>query len=125
MGKINAGGWKPALVDIDRDTEFTGDDVDQYSALVDLGADFSDVLVYIPTITSSTVGLALQKTAEIDEVPVALYRLDDDATGNFLDATSAAVTSMYIKFHVGAAQYLRVKCGSNQAADRTFYVRGC
>jgi hypothetical protein len=52
-----AGAWITALVDIDRDTEFTGDDVDQYSKMVDLGAEFANVLVTIPTITSSTVGI--------------------------------------------------------------------
>ena len=121
----NAGPWKDALVDIDRATEFTGDDVDQYSKLVDLGGEYEYVLVYVPTITSATTNLCLQRDGAVATVPVALYRLDDDATGDFLDATTAGTTSKYVLFHVGAIQYLRVKCGANQAADVTFYVRGC
>ena len=121
----NAGQWLPVLVDIDRATEFSGDDVDQYSALVDLGADFENVLVIVPTITSSTVGIAIQQTPGIAEAPSPVYILDDDATGCFLHATTAATTAMAVKFEIGGARYLRIKCGSNQAADRTFYVRGC
>lgn len=123
--KLNAGGWKTALVDIDRTSEFTGDDVDQYSKLVDLEADFSDVLVWIPTITSATVTLAIQKSGLETEVPELLYILDDDATGHFLSATTAGTVGAIILFHVGAVQYLRIKCSANQAADRTFYLRGC
>ena len=116
--------WKEALVDVDRDTEFTGDDVDQYSALVDLGDYYRYVMVFIPTITSSTVGLCLQRDGAIATVPIALNILDDDATGSFLHATTAGTTSMYVIFEVGAIQYIRVKCGADQAADRTFLVRG-
>ena len=122
---ITAGGWKSALIDITRATEFVGDDVDQYSELVDLGAEYENVMVLVPTITSATVGLCLQRDAAIATIPLPLHRLDDDATGSFLDATTAAVTSLFTIFKVGAAQYLRVKCGANQAADRQFYVRGC
>jgi len=122
---FNPGPWQSVLLDIDRDAEFTGDDVDQYSKLVDLGGDFANVLVVIPTITSSTVGIAINKEPYIAEVPSLLYILDDDATGNFLSATTAATTAMSIKFEVGVARYIRIKCGANQAADRTFYVRGC
>ena len=121
----NAGQWLPVLVDVDRATEFSGDDVDQYSKLVDLGGDFENVMVIIPTITSSTIGIAIQQTPEISEVPSPVYILDDDATGCFLHATTAATTAMAVKFEIGGARYLRIKCGANQAADRTFYVRGC
>ena len=122
---IDAGQWLPVLMDIDRDTEFTGDDADQYSALVDLGQDFANVLVVIPTITSSTVGVSIQMEPGKTQVPVAMYILDDDATGCFLHATTAATTAMVVKYEIGGARYLRIKCGANQAADRTFYVRGC
>jgi hypothetical protein len=125
MGKINAGAWQSAYVDIDRATQFVGDDVDQYSGLVDLGSEYTDVLVYIPTITSSTISLMLQKSSSPTEVPLPLNILDDDATGHFLSATTAGTAGMYIVFHVGAAQYLRVKCGSDQAADIECFVRGC
>ncbi len=127
--QLMAGGWKTALIDIDRTTEFTGDDVDQYSELVDLGSSFSHVLVKIPTITSATVTIAICKEGSLakakEEVPDSLYILDRNATGHFLSATTAGTTGGYIIFNVGAAQFIRIKCGANQAADRTFYVRGC
>jgi len=119
-----AGGWKPVLMDIDRATEFAGDDVDQYSKLVDLGADFEFIVVVIPTITSSVIGVVIQRGAEEDEVPVRVYVLDADATGSFLHAHTAAVTAQVIVFRVGAAEFIRIKADTNQAADRTFYVRG-
>ena len=120
-----AGAWLTALMDIDRAVEFSGDDVDQYSKLVDLGADYANVMVIIPTITSSTVGVTIQEENLISEVPSPVYILDDDATGNFLHATTAATTAMAVKFEIGGARYIRIKCGANQAADRTFRVRGC
>ncbi len=122
---IDNGDWKTALVDIDRATEFSGDDVDQYSKLVDLGGDFGNVRVILPAITSSTVGIMIQEGPNPAEVPMPLYILDDDATGNFLSATTAATTAMVIKFCIGGVRYIRVKCGSNQSADVSFKVRGC
>lgn len=119
------GKWKDALIDIDRDTEFSGDDADQYSKLVDLGGDYKNVLVAIPTITSSVVGIAVQETNNEAEVPDIVNVLDRDATGHFAQATTAGTASMKIVFDVGGAQFIRIKCGSNQAADRTFRVRGC
>src|SRR3990170_3317516 len=95
-----SGPWKTALVDIDRDTEFTGDDVDQYSKLVDLGANFDKVVVIIPTLTSSVVSVYIQKTGEIDEVPVSLVALDDDATGHFAHATTAGTGDIAVVFQV-------------------------
>lgn len=117
--------WFTATIDIDRDTEFTGDDVDQFSDLIDLGDNYEYLLVLCDSvITSSTLAPWVQKTAEIDEVPVVMHILDDDATGSFAHATTAAVTQIAIIFRIGAIQYLRLRAGSNQAADETFSVRG-
>jgi len=119
------GKWKDAVIDYDRtDLEFSGDDADQYSSLVDLGGDYTHVLVIVPTITSSVVGVAIQETPSKAEVPVIVNILDDDATGHFAQATTAGTAGMAILFSIGGAQYIRIKCGSNQAADRTFRVRG-
>ena len=122
-----AGGFKQALVDIDRPIEFTGDDVDQYSKLVDLGGVFSEVLVYIPALDAlAAVSLMIQRDGLIVTVPSPLHIMDSDATGSFLHATTAATTDFKaILFHVGAVQFLRVYCDAAQVADRTFYVRGC
>lgn len=118
------GAWKTALVDIDRPSEFTGDDVDQFSKLVDLGKGFKDLLVLIPTLTSSVVSVYVQKGGGKDEVPVSLVILDDDATGHFAHATTAGVGDIAVVFHIGGAQFVRIRCGSNQAADRSFSVMG-
>ena len=120
-----SGAWKTATIDIDRAAEFTGDDVDQFSSLVDLGADFEFVLVLCDSaITSSTLNPWIQKTGSVAEVPVIVHALDDDATGSFAHATTAAVTQIAVVFRIGAAQYLRIRAGSNQGADETFSVRG-
>jgi hypothetical protein len=118
------GEVQTILLDIDRAAEFSGDDVDQYSKLCSLGGVFSNVLLYIPTITEAAISLAVQRDASIATVPVALNILDDDATGHFAHATTAGTAAMAIVFHVGAAEFFRVKAGANQAADRTFYAIG-
>ena len=115
-----------ALIDIDRAAEFTGDDVDQYSSLVDLGYVFENVQVYIPTITSATISLALQRDGDIDTVPLPFYDwLDIDADTDVLASTKAETTTKVVIFRGVNARFLRIKAGSNQAADRTFYVIGC
>src|SRR4030043_1591527 len=108
-----AGGWKIATIDIDRAEEFTGDDVDQFSSLVDLGADFEFVLVMCSSaITSATLAPWVQKTDSKAEVPVVVHALDDDATGSFAHATTAAVTQIAVIFHIGEIQYLRLRAGA-------------
>jgi len=67
------GRWVTALIDIDRATEFTGDDVDQYSKLVDLGALYSVITLHVPALTSSALNIYVQRTGEVDEVPVAVH----------------------------------------------------
>ncbi len=125
MSKIVAGRWTSVLTDIDRSTEFSGDDVDRYSKLVDLGADFEKIVVVIPTITSGTVTLYTQRDGNVASVPVILNIFDDDATGHFAHATSSGTGDFAIVFHLGGIQYFRIYCGANQGADRTFWVRGC
>ena len=119
-----ATSWLSVLMDIDRATEFTGDDVDQFSKLLDLGDSYEYVTVIIPTITSSTIGISIQMDGNEDTVPSPVYILDADATGNFLHATTAATTAMAVTYKLGGARWFRIKAGANQAADRTFYCRG-
>lgn len=125
MNKI-PGAIKIALIDIDRATEFTGDDVDRFSKLVNLGGVFDKVQVFVPALdAAAVVSLYLQKDQNEDTVPVQLQAFDDDATGHFAHATTSGSGSIVITFECGAVQFLRVHCGADQAADRTFYVRGC
>lgn len=119
-----AGPWREALIDIDRATEFTGDDVDQFSKLVDLGADFEFLTVFVPTITSAIVEPWVQRDGAIATVPVAVVALDDDATGHFAHATTAGTGGIVVTFRIGGCQYVRVKAAANQAADRVFTIRG-
>lgn len=116
--------WKTALVDISRDTEFSGDDVDQISELVDLGKEYNKLLVFVPTIDSATVSVMVQRDGEIDTVPVVLHVLDDDATGSFLHATSAGTGGIAVIFEIGGCQFVRVVANANQSPDITFNVRG-
>ena len=116
--------WITTLFDYDRDTEFSGDDADQYSSLIDLGENYEFVTIIIPTITSSTTGVAVQMNNHIASVPSIVYALDDDATGSFLHATGAATTAMTVIFRLGGVRWFRIKMGSNQSADSTFYCRG-
>ena len=117
--------WLTATFDIDRDTEFVGDDADQFSKLLDLGENYEFITVVMgAAITSSTLNPWVQMTEAISEVPVIVHVLDDDATGSFAHATTAATTQVAVTFRIGGIQYLRLRCGSNQAADRTMYVRG-
>jgi len=117
--------WKTATIDIDRGGEFSGDDVDQFSSLVDLGDNYENVLVMCDSaITSATLAPWVQKTDAVDEVPVVVHALDDDATGSFAHATTAGTTQIAVVFRIGAIRYLRIRTGGNQAADETFSVRG-
>ena len=120
------GPIKSVLIDIDRATEFTGDDVDRFSELVDLEDNYSNVLVWIPALDASgVVSLYLQQDGEEDSVPLQIQSFDADATGHFIQGTSSGAGDIAIIFNVGGVQHLRVHVAANQAADVTFYVRGC
>jgi len=111
---VSVGPWKDALVDISAD--------DDLSLEVDLGALFEELLVLVPTITSSTVGVNVSEAASGTYYP--LYILDDDATGDFLSASTAGTATKALLFRIGGVQFIKITCGSGQAADRTFRVRG-
>jgi len=115
---------KTATIDIDRASEFTGDDVDQFSSLVDLGKLCEHVQVVLPALTSSTVSIYVQDNDAIATVPKVVHILDDDATGSFLHASTAGTGDIIVNYRPGPVQYLRVRCTSNQAADRAILVRG-
>lgn len=113
-------------IDIDRSTEFSGDDVDQYSELCNLGQLCDKVQVWIPTLNAEgTVSLYLQRDGDIDTVPKALYAWRDaDADGTVLYATASGAGGIVVVFDVGSAQYFRIKVSANQSADRDFTCIG-
>ncbi len=122
---MNCGPWKEALIDIDRATEFTGDDVDVYSKLVDLGDIYKGLLIKLPAITSAAISVCVQQSDSIAEVPVVLHyrQSSDNATAAW--ATTASEGSLVILCPaLGGAQYVRIKSGANQGADRSIQVRG-
>jgi len=120
------GEWQSTIIDIDRASEFTGDNAVRFSGLVNLGHEFENVLVYIPALDASgVVSIYLQRDGDEDTVPKQVMIMDDDATGHFVHGTSSGAGDFYITFHPGAAQHLRIHVAADQAADRTFYVKGC
>lgn len=117
--------WQAALIDIDRDTEFTGDDVDRYSALVDLGRECGGVIIHVPTIDSATVAVYAQRDSGEDTVPAEVHykKPSDEATQAW--ATTAGTGGLFIHCpYLGAVRYIRLYTSANQTADRTFYVLG-
>ena len=106
------------------DEEFTGDDADQWSSVIDLGADYEFVTITIPTIVSATISVGVLRNGVITSVPSPVYALSDAATGCYLHATTAAVTAMTVVYRIGGARYFRIKSSANQTSDVTFYVKG-
>jgi hypothetical protein len=111
---LGVGPWKVALIDQSEDADL--------SVEVDLGGEFQDLLVLIPLITSSTTTVHVAKESGGTFYP--LYILDDDATGCFASATTKAVTSQAIIFHIGGIRFIKIAGGDVQAADVEFLVRG-
>ena len=121
---LNYGAIQTALIDIDRASEYSGDDVDRVSKLVDLGQQFKYVLITVPTIDTATVGLLGQLTSSEAEVPFAVpYQKTDNTTAAW--ALSSGTGLMVISVFVGGLQYVRVQTtNANQTADRTFKLQG-
>jgi len=120
--------WKTCLMDIDRDAEFSGDDVDQYSKLVDLGRAYETLVIEVPTIDSATVSVYTQSTPPVTVVPKAVHH--GQVTGGTPAwetaawATTAGTGAYFISCPIGGCQFVRIKTSVNQTADRTFYLRG-
>uniref|UniRef100_A0A6M3KF73 Uncharacterized protein n=1 Tax=viral metagenome TaxID=1070528 RepID=A0A6M3KF73_9ZZZZ len=113
-----------ALLDYDLAAQYSGEDIDRTSALVNLQNRCNKVLVYVPTIESATVTVLIQRDPHIATVPVALHILDDDATGSFASATTAGTGNIAVIFDIGATQYIRILVGADQTANRTFTCIG-
>ena len=121
-----ASDWLTATLDYDRsDLEFTGDDVDQFSSLVDLGAEYEYLAVTIPELSASgTVAVWVQRDAATDTIPMVVHILDADATGSFLHATSSGAGDIVVIFRIGGHRYVRIRANANQTANRLFQIRG-
>ncbi len=120
-----AGPWKEALVDIDRATEFTGDDVDRFSELVDLGMDYKHLVVCVPALdASATVRVYGQRDAAIATVPHPVVSIKKESTGHIAQVTTSGAGDMEVSFDIGGIQFLRIYLSANQTADRSIWVRG-
>ncbi len=91
------------------------------TAEIDLGNIFEKVLVLIPTITSGTTTVHVSNVSGGTFYP--MHALDDDATGSFVHATSAATTTLGVVFNIGGAQHIKVVFGASQTT-KTVTVRG-
>ena len=121
-----SSSWKTATLDYDRAaTEFTGDDVDRFTDLVDLGDSYEFLTVFIPALSASaTITPYVQRDEAIATVPIALHVFDSDATGSFAHATSSGAGDIVVTFCIGGTRYFRLYAGADQTANRTFYCRG-
>ncbi len=121
-----ASDWKTATLVYDRsDLEFTGDDVDQFSSLVDLGEGYEYLAVFIPALSANgTVAVWVQRDGAIATIPVVVHILDDDATGSFLHATSSGAGGIFVIFRIGGARYVRIRVNADQTANRLFQIKG-
>lgn len=120
-----------ATIDIDRDSEFTGDDADQFSSLVNFDQPYRWLQLIIPTITSSAITLYTQEDDLIATVPVLFhhgYMYDASGAGNAWTTaawtTTAGTGACTIAVDLGQFQFIRVRCTTNQGADRAILLRG-
>lgn len=114
-----------ATIDIDRTpTEFAGDDVDQFSSLVELDRPYRKLLITFPAITSSITEIHLQDGDSTDTVPLAFHEIMSDDGATQVWATTASAGSLVIQADIGFVQFFRLRCTTNQTADRAITVRG-
>jgi len=116
---------KTATIDIDRESEFSGDDVDRYSSLVDLGGECSGLIIVLPTIDTATVTVYGQDDAEIDTVPASCKYLND-AGDTLVTITIPSGTGAARQFmpKLGYVRYIRLLTSADQTADRAITVIG-
>ena len=121
------GGWKDCLIDVSRATEFTNDDADQYSELVDLGGLCDSITISVPALdTDATVSVYVQEGGSKATVPKALHykRTADETTSAEWKTTSGSGSFVIECNCLGAYRWIRLKTHTNQGADRTFRVCG-
>lgn len=119
-------GWIASLMDVDRKPlEFTGDDVDRFTSIIDLKGNYEFVTVIIPIMVSSTITVYIQMTPLVSEVPVVLHILDEDAAGSFAQTSATIETAATaLTFRIGGAQYFRLYTSANQTSNITWYAKG-
>lgn len=115
------GEWKACLIDVDRATEFSGDDADKYSKLIDLGRAYEKLGIIVPaTITASELLIYVQKEAAVATVPCKLHIVNTDGAYT----VTLAVSTYFTCDCLSGVRYVRLYSATNQAVDATFYIRG-
>jgi len=113
--------WEDCLIDIDRATEFSGDDVDRYSKLVDLGRDCEKLAVIVPaTVTAGELLIYVQELAAVATVPAKLNNVDTDTAFT----VTLAASTFFSSSGLNGIRYVRLYSATNQAQDVTFRIRG-
>lgn len=93
------------------------------SSETDLGTDFHDVQVYSPALDSATI--TIKPSRESGDTAVQAYTFDADATGDFVNTTTARTTAGMNLFRDICARFVSIVLGAAQtSALRTFYIRG-
>ena len=122
---MNVGSFIDCLIDIDRDTEFSGDDADRYSKLVDLGREYENMIMEVPAIDSAALSVYLQETQSEAAVPKPLHvRKRLTAEGTLLWSTTAGTGDYTVVVPIGGYRYVRIYSGADQTADRSIRLRG-
>lgn len=122
---MERGGYETATIDIDRASEFTGDDVDQYSSLVDLNGMFTGLSIILPAITSSAINIYIQEGGVKTTVPTVVHyrQTSDNATAAWTTTASAGACAITCD-NLPVARFVRIRCTTNQGADRAIKVCG-
>ena len=91
------------------------------SSVVKIPAKATNASVYVPTLTSSTVYLMVSGDGG---TTYAEYRSTPNGTNMILTGPAAGTTAhtFDVPGGVGGFTHLKIKCGTEQAADRTFKV---
>lgn len=93
------------------------------SSETDLEGEFRDVQVYNPAMDSATI--TIQPVRTTGGTAVQAYTFDADATGDFVNTTTARATAGMNVFKDICARYVKVVLGAAQTTEaETFYIRG-
>ena len=93
------------------------------SSETDLGGEYQHVQVYNPALDSATI--TVKPSRLTGDTAVQAYTFDADATGDYVNTTTARTTAGMNVFKDIYARYVTVVAGAAQnSAARTFYIRG-
>ncbi len=93
------------------------------SSETDLGAEYAHVQAYTPALDNATITIRPARLAGASAVQA--YTFDGDATGDYVNTTTARTTAGMNIFKDIYARYVKIVTGAAQnSAARIFYIRG-